>query len=88
MGKVATTIKIMPKSPDVDLDKLKDDIKKVVPKDVELKEFDVKPVAFGLKALYALFVMEDKEGGSEAVERAISELDDVESVQVESVGLI
>lgn len=78
----------MPKDPDVDLDKLKGDIKKVVPKDVDLKKFDVKPVAFGLMALYALFIMEDKEGGTEEVERAISKLDDVASVQVENVGLI
>lgn len=88
MGRVAVTVKIMPKDPDVDLDKLKGDIKKVVPKDVDLKKFDVKPVAFGLMALYALFIMEDKEGGTEEVERAISKLDDVESVQVENVGLI
>jgi len=88
MGKVAAKIKIMPKDPDVDLDKLKEDILKVVPENLELKEFSVKPVAFGLMALYALFVMEDKEGGTEDIERAISELDNVESVDVESVGLI
>jgi len=88
MGRVAATIKIMPKDPDVDMDKLKDDIRKIVPKGVELKNFDVKPIAFGLMALYALFVMEDKEGGTEDIERAISRLEDVESVMVESVGLI
>ena len=46
---------------------------------------EVQPIAFGLKALILTVIVEDKEGGTEAVEASISEIDEVESVQVVAV---
>jgi elongation factor 1-beta len=45
----------------------------------------VQPIAFGLKALLITVIVEDKEGGTEAVEASLSAIDEVESVQVVAV---
>ncbi|MGZ8889423.1 MAG: hypothetical protein ACXW1D_07785, partial [Halobacteriota archaeon] len=50
-----------------------------------LEPNEVQPIAFGLKALILTVLVEDKEGGTEAVEASISEIDEVESVQVVAV---
>jgi len=88
MGEVAAKIKIMPKSTETDLDKLKDAIKSSLPKNAALKTFEEVPVAFGLVSLFALVFVGDEEGGTEAVEDAIGMIDDVESVQVVGLGRI
>ncbi|VUT26660.1 MAG: Elongation factor 1-beta [Candidatus Methanolliviera sp. GoM_asphalt] len=88
MGEVAAKIKIMPEGTETDLDKLKETIKTVLPKNAVLKTFEEVPVAFGLVSLFALVLVGDEEGGTEAVEDAIEAIDDVESVQVVSLGRI
>jgi len=45
-------------------------------------------VAFGLVALFPTVIVPDDTGGTEAVEEAFSNVDDVESVSVENVGRI
>ncbi len=86
MGEVAVQVKVMPDSPDVDLKKLSDRITSVVSRDGRMHACEVQPIAFGLKALLITFIVEDKEGGSEALEQAISQLDNVESVHVVAVS--
>ncbi len=85
VGEVAVQIKVMPDSPEVDLKKLRDRIKSTVSDSGRMYACEVQPIAFGLKALLVTFIVEDKEGGSEALEEAISNVDDVESVQVVAV---
>jgi elongation factor 1-beta len=48
----------------------------------------VKPIAFGLKAILVAFVVSDAEGGTEPVEAAFSKVPGVESVSVENVDLV
>jgi len=84
MGKVALTLKVMPKSPEVDLAKLKEEIKKLG----DVQEINEKPIAFGLVCLEVLFVFDDKEGGVDEKEEKIRSLEDVESVESGEVTLI
>ncbi len=86
MGEVAAKIKIMPSGMDVDLNRLKDELKKVIPKGARLHGFSEEPVAFGLKALMVVVKVGDIEGGTEKVEEAFSKVKDVESVTVEELG--
>ena len=86
MGEVAAKIKIMPSGMDVDLNKLKESLKKVIPKGARLHVFTEEPVAFGLKALIAVIKVGDIEGGTEKVEEAFSKVDGVESVSVVELG--
>ncbi len=86
MGEVAAKIKIMPSGMDVDLNKLKDALAKVIPKGARLHGFSEVPVAFGLKALMVVVKVGDIEGGTEKVEEEFSKVRGVESVSVEELG--
>lgn len=88
MGKVMAVIKVMPDSTDRDINKLQDDLMKALPKSAELKGMQVKPIAFGLKAIMVAFVVSDSEGGAELVEEAFQKVTGVESVTVDSVDLV
>ncbi len=85
---VIVKIRIMPSSPDTDLEKLKENIKAVVPKDAKLCEMGEEPIAFGLKAIIAVVTVGDVEGGTERVEEAFTKVEGVEGVQVISLDRI
>ena len=86
MGKVAARIKIMPESPDIDLDDLQERLEQALPEGARINGFEREEVAFGLTALLPTVIVPDESGGTEAVEDAFDELDAVQSVEVENVG--
>ena len=86
MGKVAAGLKVMPKSPEVDLDELQDRLEASLPEGAKINSFDRDDVAFGLVALIPTVIVPDEAGGTEAVEEAFSKVEGVESVSVEDVG--
>ncbi|ELZ32290.1 MULTISPECIES: elongation factor 1-beta [Halorubrum] len=86
MGDVAAKIKVMPNSPDVDLDDLQDRLEEVLPEGAKIRGFERDDVAFGLVALLPTVIVPDGAGGTEAVEEAFSQVEEVESVAVENVG--
>lgn len=85
MGDVATQVKVMPVSPEIDLDDLEAQLVDTLPAGAELNDTGREDVAFGLTALIAMVVVPDDAGGTEAVEEAFLALDDVESVSIENV---
>jgi len=86
MGDVAAKIKVMPNSPDIDLDDLQDRLEESLPQGAKIRGFQRDDVAFGLVALLPTVIVPDGAGGTEAVEEAFTEVDGVESVAVENVG--
>ena len=86
MGKVAITYRIMPTSVDVNMDDLENSVKSIIPEDVRLVKTDIRPIAFGLKALMVTVVLEDEKGG--VVEELLGKVENVESVEVENLTLI
>jgi elongation factor 1-beta len=89
MGDAAVKMKIMPESMEVDLNKVKEEIKKAVPGFARLHAMEEMPIAFGLKAIIVVTIMNDKGGHSpEEIESAFSKIPGVESVEVEEVGLL
>ena len=86
MGEVAAKIRVMPSGMEVDLNKLKDALTKVVPAGARIHGFSEEPVAFGLKALMVVVKVGDIEGGTEKVEEEFSKVQGVESVSVEELG--
>lgn len=86
MGKVAAKIKVMPQSPDVDLDALQERLEQSLPEGAKINGFERDDVAFGLVALFPTVVVPDDTGGTEAVEEAFADVDGVESVSTDSVG--
>jgi len=88
VGEVGMQYRILPEGLEVDLDKLKQDIAKALPKEAALRASETKPVAFGLKALHILIVIDDKKGGAEQIEDAISKVPGVQSVEIVEMGLL
>ena len=82
MGEVVTTIKLNPESPDVDLEKMKEEIKESIPEGAELHKINEEPIAFGLVALIVMVVTEDAEGGTEKVEGNLAKIKGVSNIEV------
>ena len=87
MAQVVVTLRIMPQTPDIDLSKLESEAKREIVRFCSSHEFkaQIEPIAFGLKALNILFVMDESKGSTEALEQKISHIDGVESVEVTDV---
>ena len=85
MGEVVATIKLMPESPDVDLEEMKIDAQNVVNEDAELHKIEEEPIAFGLVALNVIFIVDDGEGGTEVIEEKLANLPNVNSIEVMDV---
>ncbi len=88
MGDVAAKIKVMPASPDVDLDALEGRLEDALPDGAKINGFEREEVAFGLVAVLPTVIVPDDAGGTEAVEETFADVDEVESVDVENVGRI
>ncbi|TYL39223.1 elongation factor 1-beta [Natronococcus pandeyae] len=88
MGKVAAKIKVMPDSPEIDLDALQERLESSLPEGAKINGVEREDVAFGLIALYPTVIVPDGSGGTEAVEESFTDVDGVESVGVENVGRI
>lgn len=87
MAKVVVSFRIMPQNPSIDLSKLEAEVKKEIVAFCNSKEFksQIEPIAFGLKALKILFVMDESIGSTEELEKKISQIDGIESVEVTDV---
>lgn len=82
MGEVAITYRIMPNSTEVNLSELADKVESVSKENAKLQGMQEKPIAFGLSALLIRVIIEDKEGGPDQIESALSNIDGVQSVEV------
>lgn len=78
MGSVVAILRVMPESVDVDLNRLKKDLKTKVK---AIQDIGEEPIAFGLKALKIAAIVGDDEGGTEPLEKAISSIPGIASVE-------
>ena len=87
MARVVVSMRIMPQGTEIDLGELEIKAKKEIVDFCNSQEFktEVQPVAFGLKSLNIIFVMEESIGSTEELESKISQLEGVESVEVTDV---
>jgi elongation factor 1-beta len=84
MGGVAVILRVMPESPEVNLEELKKALKQKLPSIQEIKE---EPIGFGLKALKILAVVNDAGGETDAVEKSLNEVAGVERAEIIEVTL-
>ena len=82
MGNVAVALKIMPESPEIDLEKVKAEISKKI----KIQHAKIEPIAFGLKMLRILVIVPDKETGE--LENKIREVKGVSDIETESATLV
>ena len=86
MATVIVTMKIMPSSPDEDLELIKSAAAKLIAEfGGTVGKVDVEPVAFGLNALVFMFAMSESLGDTEEAEKKIAAISGVSSVQVTDV---
>ncbi len=88
MGKVFVKIRIMPSDVDLNLNEIKDCVLKLNFPNVEIRDFAIKPIAFGLKSLNVLAVMPDTEGVVDKFVEEIGKIKGVESVEIEEMELL
>ena len=82
MGTVLFKIKLMPSSPDVNLEEIKNKVKEIVETNKgKNPKFEEEPIAFGLKALMVYFDI-DEEYEVETIEEHFRNIKNVNSVQV------
>ena len=87
MANVIITLKIMPESPDVDLEELETQIKEKIAAfsgETQTKT-EIEPIAFGLKALKIIFVTDEAKGSTDELEKDIETMETVNSVEVSDV---
>ncbi len=87
MAEVVATIKIMPDSPDVNLEEIKT---KVLEKIKELfgdgeTRVEEEPIGFGLSALKIIFLMDENKPDTTPIEEAVKGIEGVASAEVVDV---
>lgn len=86
MGEVALTFRILPESPEVDLEALVGTIKGQLPSGAKWNTHELKPFAFGLKAIQAQIIIPDEEGGPDEVTELLQGVDNVQGVELLDMG--
>ena len=87
MAQVVITLKVMPVSPEADLAKIEEVAKKLISEHgAEVGKVEIEPVAFGLKAVNLIFVMDESKGSTDELEEKVQAIDQVQSVEVTDVG--
>ena len=88
MGQVLLTFEIMPEGLDIDLERVRKDVEKKVKGTGKIEQVEIKPVAFGLKALMMNIVVEDEEGMSDKLEQDIGSVEGVQNARVYALNKI
>jgi len=88
MGEVALKYRLMPESPDSDIEAIVSEIPGVLPDDANFGAHEVKPFAFGLKALMIAIVGIDRDGFATEVEEGLNSIEEIQTVILEEQSLI
>jgi len=79
MGKISCVYKIMPEDDETDLDRIKDQLRE----ELDVEDIGEEEVAFGLKAVKVSTITTDEEGGTDAVEEKLGDLEGIQSIELE-----
>ena len=83
MARMLVTLKIMPESVEISFNFLRDEVKSIIERfDGELLDKDeIEPIAFGLKALKLMFIIDESKGSDEIADE-VNALEGVSSCTV------
>tara|TARA_Y100001970_G_scaffold285164_1_gene404139 strand:- start:548 stop:814 length:267 start_codon:yes stop_codon:yes gene_type:complete len=88
MGEVALKYRLMPESPESDIEAILSQISGVLPDDANFGAHEVKPFAFGLKAIMVAIIGIDRDGFATEVEKGLNSLEEIQTVTLEEQSLI
>jgi len=88
MGEVAITFEIMPDGPEIDLEGIKAKVNEKIGGISKIEQTEIKPIAFGLKALVMNVVVEDQEGIMDRLEEEIASVEGVQNAKVVTMTLV
>ena len=88
MGQVSITFEIMPENLEIDLEDIKSRVQDKIGDISKIEQTEIKPIAFGLKALMMNVLVDDSEGIMDKLEEMIAEVEDVQSAKVVTMTLI
>jgi elongation factor 1-beta len=78
---VVAKLRIMPEGVDTNLENIKKEIEKMVGEKAKVHSSEIKPIAFGLKALEVNLLFNDKQGGFDNIEDKIKAIKGVGEVE-------
>jgi translation elongation factor aEF-1 beta len=81
MGKIVIAYKILPSESTVDLEVLKEKLKKQLADIASIQRFAEEPIAFGLSALKVNMVLPEKDGILDETEKRITDIKEVGQIQ-------
>lgn len=83
---VVAKLRIMPEGVETDLDAIKKGIQDVVGQKAKVHSMEVKPIAFGLKAIEVNLLLNDRQGGFEELEEKIKTIAGVGVVETTDIN--
>ncbi|MBW3582957.1 MAG: elongation factor 1-beta [Euryarchaeota archaeon] len=86
MGEVALTYRLLPENAETDIEVLVDRVKGALPEDAKWNAHEIKPFAFGLKAIQCQIIVSDEEGGPDKVTEILQGVADVQGVELLDMG--
>jgi len=88
MGQVNITFEIMPEGLEINLDDLKVKVESKIGDISNIEQTEIKPIAFGLKALMMNVLVDDSEGIMDKLEEMIGGVEGVQNAKVVTMTLI
>ena len=78
---VVAKFRILPQGIETNLEAVKKELEKLAGEKAKIHSMEIKPIAFGLKALEANILFNDKQGGFEDIEEKIRKIPGVGEVE-------
>ena len=85
VANVVVTIKLMPDSPERNINELRQKIGETLVKFGKIYKESIEPIAFGLNAIVFSVITVEKAGGTDPIEKALREIHGIADVQVTDV---